>query len=143
MDKKRLLFPIFIFKLISVNLFFFISILIIPIHIKKMLFFTSIFFILYMLFLSRYIIPKEAQSTEPTKLINVKSQQGKLTTFKDFSKLELFKDKLIGLNKISPNNRDVLVNLSLISFYQNEIENHNYLWNKAVQTDPNNPLFVK
>ncbi|MDH5533619.1 MAG: hypothetical protein OEX81_04290 [Candidatus Pacebacteria bacterium] len=86
-------------------------------------------------------MPKRAQLTDPIKLVNVKSQQGQLVAFKDFSKLELFKKKLIGLNKISPNNRDVLVNLSLISFYQSETEKHIYLWENAISTDPNNPLF--
>lgn len=141
MDKKRLLFPLFVLKLVLVNLAFFISIIFIPVHRQKMLFFSGIVFFLYIVFLGKHILPKKPQLTDPIKLINVKSQQGTMISFKDFSKLKLFKDKLNGLNKISPNNRDVLVNLSLINFYQNEIEKHINLWDKAIRVDPNNPLF--
>jgi hypothetical protein len=141
MNKRRLLLPFFVLKLSFVNLVFFTSILIIPIHRQKLLFFSSVTLVLYLFFLGKHILPKKPQLTDSIKLINVKSQQGELITFKDFSKLKLFKNKLVGLDKISPNNRDVLVNLSLISFYQNEIKNHNYLWKKALETDPNNPLF--
>lgn len=106
-----------------------------------MLIISSLLILLYLFIFGKDILSKTKQPTTPIKLINVKNQQNKIITFKNSSKLKLFKNKLIGLNKLSPGNRDVLINLSLISFYQNEVEEHNKLWRQAQDTDPNNPLF--
>jgi hypothetical protein len=142
MVKKKLLFPIFIVKLIVLNISFFLSVLLIPIQRQKNLFLSVIVLLIYLMFFGKYLILKQVEEDSPIKLIAVNSDANQIITLKDFSKIKKFEDKMTGLRKISPDNRSVLINLSLISFYQNKIEEYKHLWKQSSKLDPNNPLFI-
>ncbi|NCN87513.1 MAG: hypothetical protein GW941_01305 [Candidatus Pacebacteria bacterium] len=72
----------------------------------------------------------------------MKSNTSQVITFKDFSKIKEFENKIDSLRKISPDNKNVLLNLALLKFYQNEVNSYQKLWYSAAALDPNDPLFI-
>jgi hypothetical protein len=141
MDTKRLLFPIFVLKLVFINTSFFLSVVFMPIQRYKLLFFSLILLGIYLLFFGQYLIVKKVEAPSPIKLFNVNSSTNQIITFKDFSKIKHFENKINGLRTISPDNKNILLNLALLKFYQNEIDSYQELWISATDLDPNNPLF--
>lgn len=141
MDIKRLLFPIFVLKLIFLNASFFLSILFTPIQRYKLFLSSLALLSIYLLLFGQYLVIKKTEAPSPTKLFNVNSNTNRIITFKDFSKIKHFENKINGLRTISPDNKNILLNLALLKFYQNEIDSYQELWISATKLDPNNPLF--
>lgn len=61
----------------------------------------------------------------------------------DLAELEDQQHALKILYNLQPTHRDVLINLSLIAFYQGRPAEHELWWKRALATDPNHPLFAE
>lgn len=79
---------------------------------------------------------------ETYKLVSL-AQPGQVISFDNFSKLDLYEDKLEQVNKLNPTSRNVLLNLSYISLYKNNLVDYEAYLHQAKQIDPNSPLFQR
>lgn len=140
MISKTLLYPIFILRLLLLLFSFLIKLVFYPIHRHKSLIISLFLLLFYLIFNYKQILPKQNIEIEETyKLVELADPE-QIVYFDNFSKIDLYEEKLLKINKLNPASRNVLINLSVINLYKNNLtEYHNYL-NQAKKIDPNSPL---